>query len=328
MQTLPPGPLVDLHHVCAFALASVFQGKGRGACALPPQGPLRRVRALAPERRVAAPPLGHDHRGGERHAWFGKSRQALIEQVRGQGERVVAAPPRACGMGPTEGQVERADARAIAHDDPEEDTLAAGHGACAWPAVPRTDEPEALTVCAEHGLIDDPSPWPATVGGGAFRLGVAPHGEEHLKAQASQALKPGSFGQSARQPGGDMVVPPASARECMAMSASQERGKHAADDCAQPLLLGLEAAFDLGDHRLGNSQVFAGLRDGLARVLGLSARWLEALWGMESTAFSGFGLCGGVSFHRGHGEILRTVWVILLGSKETISHVRRIWLTV
>ena len=68
--------------------------------------------------------------------------------------------------------------------------------------------------------------------------------------------------------------------------------------------------------------------DGLDRVLGLSALLLEALLGLESTAFSGFGLFGGVSFHRGHGEILRAVWVILLVSKETMPHLRRIWLTV
>lgn len=66
--------------------------------------------------------------------------------------------------------------------------------------------------------------------------------------------------------------------------------------------------------------------DGLDRVLGLSALLLEALLSIESTAFSGFGLFGGVSFHGGHGEILRTVWVILLDSKETMSHLRRIWL--
>ncbi len=75
--------------------------------------------------------------------------------------------------------------------------------------------------------------------GGFFILGVAPNGEENLKAQASQAFQPGSFGQSAQQLGGDIFVPSAYAREFMAMSASKERGKHEADDFAQQLLLGL-----------------------------------------------------------------------------------------
>jgi hypothetical protein len=51
--------------------------------------------------------------------------------------------------------------------------------------------------------------------------------------------------------------------------------------------------------------------DGLDRVLGLRALLLEALLGIESTAFSGFGLFGGVSFHGRHGELLRTIWVVL-----------------
>jgi len=44
--------------------------------------------------------------------------------------------------------------------------------------------------------------------------------------------------------------------------------------------------------------------DGLDRVLGLSALVLEALLGIESTAFSGFGLFVSVSFHRGHDALL------------------------
>jgi hypothetical protein len=56
-------------------------------------------------------------------------------------------------------------------------------------------------------------------------------------------------------------------------------------------------------------------------VLGLGALLLEALLGFESTAFSGFGLFGGVSFHGGHGDLLRTVVVFRLGLKETMPHV-------
>ncbi len=300
--------MVDFHHVRACDLASVFQGQGLGALALHQQGPLRRLRDVAHALRVAAPPIGHAQRGGACDAWFGKSRQALSEPGLGQVARVVAAPPRACGMGPTDGTVERDDARAIANDDHEEDTIEAGPGAFALPAVPRADAPALCTVCADNGIIDDPAPWPAPVGGGACILGVAPHGEEKLQAQASQALKPGSCGPSAQPPGGDMFVPSAYARECMAMAASKERGTQEADDCAQQLLWGLSATCTLGYQRLGNIHVFAGLMDGRDRVLGLSALVREALLGIAATAFSGFGLCGGVSFHGRHGASLRTVW--------------------
>ena len=64
--------------------------------------------------------------------------------------------------------------------------------------------------------------------------------------------------------------------------------------------------------------------DGLNIALGLDALLPEALLGCEPTAFDGFGLSLGVSFHGGHGVLLRTRLVFLLGSKETMSHLRRI----
>ena len=151
----------------------------------------------------------------------------------------MASPPGAFGIGATDGKVDWDDEFAIANDDQEEHPIDTRHGAFELATVPRADEAELFAVFAENGIIDDPSPLPATLGGGAFILGVAPNGEENLKAQASQAFQPGSFGQSAQQPGGDIFVPSAYAREFMAMSASKERGKHEADDFAQQLLLGL-----------------------------------------------------------------------------------------
>ena len=64
--------------------------------------------------------------------------------------------------------------------------------------------------------------------------------------------------------------------------------------------------------------------DGLNIAWGLDALLPEALLGCEPTAFDGFGLSLGVSFHGGHGTLLRTRLVFLLGSKETMSHLRRI----
>jgi len=160
---------------------------------------------------------------------------------------------------------------------------------------------------SENGIIDDPSPLPATVGGGAFVLGMAPNGDEHLKAQAPESFEPRSFGQSVEQSGRDILVPSAHPGEFMAMSASKERGKHESDDFAQQLLLGLQAAFDLGHQGIREIQVLQGLMEGRDILLGLGALLLEALVGLEATAFSGFGLFVGVSFHGGHGELLRTV---------------------
>jgi hypothetical protein len=112
-------------------------------------------------------------------------------------------------------------------------------------AAPRADEPELRAVFSENRIIDDPSPLPATVGGDAFVLGMAPNGDENLKAQAPESFEPRSFGQSVEQLGRDILVPSAHPGEFMAMSASKECGKHESDDFAQQLLLGLQATFDL-----------------------------------------------------------------------------------
>jgi hypothetical protein len=45
--------------------------------------------------------------------------------------------------------------------------------------------------------------------------------------------------------------------------------------------------------------------NGLDVALGLGALLSEALLGVKATAFNGFGLFVGVSFHRGHGDLLR-----------------------
>src|SRR5262245_58378012 len=100
----------------------------------------------------------------------------------GQGELVVAAPPGACGIGATDGKVDWDNEFAIADDDQEEDTIDTGHGAFELATIPGTDEAELFTVFAENGIIEDPSPLPATLGGGAFILGVAPNGKENLQA--------------------------------------------------------------------------------------------------------------------------------------------------
>jgi len=246
----------------------------------------------------------------------------------GQAELVLAASPGAFGIGATDGKVDRDDEFAIANDDQEEDPIDTGHGAFELATVPRADEPELFAVFAENGIIDDPSPLPATACGGTFVLGMAPNGDENLQAQAPESFEPRPFGQSVEQPRLDILVPSAHPGEFMAMSASKERGKHERDDFAQQLLLGLQAAFDLGHQGIREIQVLQGLMEGLDIVLGLSALLPEALLGFESTAFSGFGLFVEVSFHGGHGELLRTVLEFLWGSKATMPHSGRIWLTI
>src|SRR5207244_7533981 len=98
----------------------------------------------------------------------------------------VAAAALACGIGETDGNVDRDDKLAIANDDQEEHPTNTGHGALELATIPGADEPELFAVFSENGIIDDPSPWPATAGGGTFVLGMAPNGDEHLKTYGAE----------------------------------------------------------------------------------------------------------------------------------------------
>ena len=91
----------------------------------------------------------------------------------------------------------------------------------------------------------------------------------------------------------------------MTMSAATEGGKHEANDCAQEFLLSPQATFDLGHSGLGETPVLKGLMAGFKVMLSLGAVLPEALVGFEPTAFGGFGLSLGVSFHGEHGALLR-----------------------
>jgi hypothetical protein len=51
--------------------------------------------------------------------------------------------------------------------------------------------------------------------------------------------------------------------------------------------------------------------DGFDIALSIGALLADALLGFESTAFGGFGLFLGLSFHRGHGKFLRLKWFLM-----------------
>jgi hypothetical protein len=68
--------------------------------------------------------------------------------------------------------------------------------------------------------------------------------------------------------------------------------------------------------------------DGLDIALGLEALVLETLLGFEASAFAGFGVFLSVSFHGGHGDLLRTGFVYPFDSNGFEGHdvpLRRIW---
>src|SRR5262249_31716117 len=160
----------------------------------------------------------------------------------GELELVLAAPPRPCGMGTANGQVNRDDELASANDHEPQDPIETGDGMFELATPPAADEPEVSAVLAEKRIINAPSPRPTAGGGGTVLLGRAPHGKENLEAQWPQPLEPGAFGQSPQEFGGDMFVPPAHSGECVAVSAAKERGKQDRHDFAHELWLRPQAA--------------------------------------------------------------------------------------
>jgi hypothetical protein len=254
METGLPGPRIGLNQVRTLDLLAIFKGKGIGAFALHPQGALMRVGDMAHELGVAEPTIGHQHRLGQRHAAFGKGRQALIEHVLGL-ELVLAFAPRPFGIGAADGKVNRDDQFAIANDHEPQDPINAKDGSLERATPPAAHEAEVAAVFSAHRIVDDPSPLPTALGGGTLGLSMAPDAQENLKAQTPEPFEPGAFGESAQEFGGDILIPSPHACEFMKMSSAKESGKHDANDFAQELLLSLQAAFNLGDEGIGEAQI-------------------------------------------------------------------------
>jgi hypothetical protein len=102
-----------------------------------------------------------------------------------------------------------------------------------------------------------------------------------------------------------MLVPSARAGQRIGVDAAQERGAHEAEAFAEPLLLGAQAAFNLGAQVGGQAEVVESLMQGLDGALGLPLLGLVALFGVETASVDGFGLFFGVSVAWGHGAFLR-----------------------
>ena len=67
------------------------------------------------------------------------------------------------------------------------------------------------------------------------------------------------------------------------MSSAKASGKQDPHDFTQERLLRLQVPFDLGDERIGETQVLEGLMDGLDRAPGIGPLLSEALWGFAAT---------------------------------------------
>jgi hypothetical protein len=133
---------------------------------------------------------------------------------------------------------------------------------------------------------------------------VAPKRPEDILTELAEPLEPGAFGQGAQDARGQVLVPSARAGQLLGIDAAEERGEHQAEDCAKPLLLGSQAAFDLGDEVVGQAQIMESLVEGVNSALGLSLLALVAFFGIETPPCDGFGVLFDVSLGAGHGVFL------------------------
>jgi len=93
----------------------------------------------------------------------------------------------------------------------------------------------------------------------------------------------------------------------MGTSTAKEGGEHEAEDCAKPLLLDAQSAFDLDDEVIRQAHVVEGLVQRFDIALGLALLVLLACFGIHTTSFEGIGVLFGGSCSLGHGVFLHGV---------------------
>ena len=133
---------------------------------------------MAHELGVTEPAIGYHHGWGQGDAAPRKGGQPFIDHLLGQMEFVLAFAPRAFGIGAADGKIHRDDEFAIANDHKQEHAINAKDRPLELATVPAAHESEVLAVFSKHGIIDDPSPLPTTLGGGTLGLGMTQFSHE------------------------------------------------------------------------------------------------------------------------------------------------------
>jgi len=227
--------------------------------------------------RGTKPTIGHHQRCREVEAAAAEGRQALIEHALSPTELGAATPPWPFGVGPTPRKVDGHHQLAVANDHQEEHAINAADHALVLTTPPLADALELTTIFSKDRVIQNPAPLPTAPGGLAHRLDVAPKRPEDIVAELAQPFEPRAFRQSAQHARGQIFVPAAGAGQLIGIDAAKECGKHEAEDFAEPLLLGSQAAFDLGNEVVRQAEIVEGLVEGFDIALGLSLLVLVAL---------------------------------------------------
>src|SRR4029453_128918 len=123
LLAVPPGPIALLLQVTPLDLAPTRQLEGVGTLPFHEECPLVSRRDMAHELRIAKPAIGHPQRRGQLDAASAESRHASIQHALEPVQFVAARRPRAGGVWPTDGKVDRDDQFALPNDDHQEDPI-------------------------------------------------------------------------------------------------------------------------------------------------------------------------------------------------------------
>jgi hypothetical protein len=220
---------------------------------------------------------------------------------------VAARSPRARGVRPTDGKVDGDDQLALADHYDQQHPVNAREHPVFLAAPPGAHQAQLLAILFEHRVIAHPGPLPAAARRRTLAGGIAPQRHQHLQAQASEPLEPGTFGQHPEHARGQVLVPALYTAQLEVGAATKQRGTHHPHDFAQQFLLASQAPCDLGYEVFRQPQVIEGLVEGLGGVLRLAAVALQALPRFEAAALSGFSLFFGVSLRGRHSALLCSV---------------------
>ena len=144
-------------------------------------------------------------------------------------------------------------------------------------AVPGADQAQLLAIFLEDAVIAHPGPWPATAGGRAFVLDLAPQGRQEILPAVLQLPQPLLLGQGTQDLDGQVLVPVPYPAQFVVGAAAKHGGEHQPKDLAQQFPHRLQSPLDLRCHRLWQAQVDQGLFEGLQRALSTRLLALEPL---------------------------------------------------
>ena len=151
---------------------------------------------------IAKPTIRHDQGRKQCHTASAECRHAPIQHALYPLQFVPARRPRAYGVWPTDGKVDRDDQLALADDHDQEDPINTREHPVSLPTPLGARESQLLTILFEDRVIAHPGPLPAAARGLTHTGNMVPQRHQYLQAQVAESLDLGSFGQRPEQTGG------------------------------------------------------------------------------------------------------------------------------